>query len=51
MGYGAIYSSTWWGQPQQDGWGSVYYAIANPARAWESVNTKWNQETNTYSQL
>lgn len=29
MSYGEIYKSTWWGNPQKDGWGDVYYDLAN----------------------
>lgn len=47
--YGAIYSSTWWGNPQQDGWGSVYYAIANPS--WSNNNNEWQNENRTYIEL
>ena len=27
--YGDIYSSTYWGTPQQDDWGNVYYPYTN----------------------
>ena len=49
MGYGAIYNSTWWGNPQQDGWGSVYYAIANPS--WSLNNKQWQNENRTYIEV
>ena len=49
MGYGAIYSSTWWGNPQQDGWGSVYYAIASPS--WSLNSNEWQNENRTYIEV
>ena len=27
MNYGSIYSSTWWGLPQENGWGGIYYDL------------------------
>ena len=27
MAYGTIYSSTWWGNPVDGGWGDVYYDL------------------------
>lgn len=27
MSYGSIYSSTWWGNPVDGGWGDVYYDL------------------------
>ena len=30
MSWGKIYNSTWWGNPIKDGWGGIYYDIANP---------------------
>lgn len=29
MSYGSIYESTWWGNPQEDGWGGIYYNLAS----------------------
>lgn len=29
MGYGEIYKTTWWGNPVQDGWGGIYFDLAN----------------------
>jgi len=25
MGYGSIYSESWWGNPTETGWGNSYY--------------------------
>jgi hypothetical protein len=25
MGYGEIYKTSWWGTPEQYGWGAIYY--------------------------
>ena len=25
MNYGEIYNNTWWGNPEENGWGSVYH--------------------------
>lgn len=27
MSYGSIYDSTWWGSPEEDGWGGIYYDL------------------------
>lgn len=27
MGWGTIYSTTWWGSPTETGWGSIYYDL------------------------
>ena len=29
MSYGSIYETTWWGSPQEDGWGGIYYDLAS----------------------
>ena len=29
MNYGEIYNSTWWGNPEENGWGSVYHPYQN----------------------
>ena len=28
MSYGKIYETTWWGNPVQNGWGGIYYALS-----------------------
>lgn len=28
MSYGSIYPYTWWGSPIKDGWGGIYYDLA-----------------------
>jgi hypothetical protein len=25
MAFGSIYDSTWWGLPEENGWGDIYY--------------------------
>ncbi len=25
MAFGNIYNTTWWGLPEEDGWGDIYY--------------------------
>ena len=25
MAFGDIYSSTWWGSPEENGWGDIHY--------------------------
>ena len=30
MSFGAIYSSSYWGLPVQNGWGGIYYDLSNP---------------------
>ena len=32
-----IYSKSWWGLPQEDGWGSIYYDIASTSDLWPSL--------------
>jgi hypothetical protein len=27
MSFGSIYDSTWWGNPIENGWGGIYYAL------------------------
>lgn len=27
MSYGSIYSTTWWGNPVDGGWGDIYYDL------------------------
>ena len=52
--WGKIYESTWWGNPQQTGWGSSYYSIANPvtpSTAWSLITSLWQNETRTYSEI
>jgi hypothetical protein len=29
MSYGSIYETSWWGNPVEDGWGGIYYDLAN----------------------
>ena len=29
MSYGSIYETSWWGNPQEDGWGGIYYDLAS----------------------
>jgi len=29
MSYGSIYETSWWGNPQEDGWGGIYYGLAS----------------------
>tara|TARA_R110000744_G_scaffold7561_2_gene26208 strand:+ start:167 stop:364 length:198 start_codon:yes stop_codon:yes gene_type:complete len=29
MGFGEVYKTTWWGLPQKDGWGGIYYQFHN----------------------
>tara|TARA_R100000654_G_C2594241_1_gene113837 strand:- start:141 stop:335 length:195 start_codon:yes stop_codon:yes gene_type:complete len=28
MSYGKIYETTWWGNPNENGWGGIYYALS-----------------------
>lgn len=27
MSYGSVYSSTWWGYVEENGWGGIYYNL------------------------
>ncbi len=31
MSWGKIYDTTYWGLPEEDGWGGIYYDDANPS--------------------
>lgn len=31
MSYGSIYTSTWWGYVEENGYGGIYYDDANPS--------------------
>jgi len=31
MSYGKIYETTWWGNPNENGWGGIYYDLAFPS--------------------
>lgn len=37
MAYGKIYETTWWGNPQADGWGNVYYDFSSGGDAGDIV--------------
>jgi hypothetical protein len=28
MSYGKIYETTWWGNPNENGWGGIYYDLS-----------------------
>ena len=43
-----IYNSTWWGNPVQNGWGGIYYNLANPSAVPNLLTTL--QARATYSE-